>query len=434
MIGKQIATVETWVEHIQSLHPQEMEFDLSRPRKVLDRLKLTDKLPFLITVAGTNGKGSCVELLTQVFQYADISVGSYTSPHLVRFNERIRVNGVEVSDEALLLAFDCVERARGSEPLTFFEFTSLAAFVVFVDADLDVLVLEAGLGGRLDVMNLLNADVLLLTNIALDHTKLLGNTREKIGGEKAGLMRTDQLVICGDRDVPRSVLERAEIVCARMLLLGRDFDYVEKNDRFLLTNATGEYRGSYTTPFTGGAEQLTNATCVATLLNVQQRFHVSDHVFEKAFSHATILGRKQVYSESPQIILDVAHNEDSVRSLANFIQTLKVTGTVYAIFGMLADKSVSPALEHIVKYVDKWMIAELDSPRAFAAGGLTECLDRATKAQNASADVIGEGNGRELWSELTKYLKDDDLLIVFGSFLLVGDILAYQSVTEQTPF
>ena len=435
MFNKQNADVEDWVGHIQSLHPQEMEFSLSRPRIVLDRLKLTDKLPYLITVAGTNGKGSCVELLTAAFRYAGVSVGSYTSPHLVRFNERIRVNGTEVSDDTLISAFVCVEEARGSEPLTFFEFTSLAAFIVFTDASLDVLVLEAGLGGRLDVMNLLDADALLLTNIALDHTQLLGDTRAKIGAEKAGLMRKDQLVVCGDRDLPETVVERADIVGAHISLIGRDFDYLEENGSFLLTDASGARLSDwFAAPFSGGLEQMENATCVANLLNTQQRFDISDSVLQKAYSYATISGRKQVYSERPLIILDVAHNEDSVRSLSSFIQTLKVTGTVYAIFGMLADKSVGPALEHIVEYVDKWMIVDINSPRAFAVGALKECLDQAAVSRKVAAKVIGQGDSRELWSELTKYLKDDDLLIVFGSFLLVGDILAHQSVTEQTSF
>jgi dihydrofolate synthase / folylpolyglutamate synthase len=435
MFNKQNADVDAWVGHIQSLHPQEMEFNLSRPQIVFESLKLTVKLPYLITVAGTNGKGSCVELLTQAFRYADVSVGSYTSPHLVRFNERIRVNGEEVSDNRLISAFVRVEEARGSEPLTFFEFTSLAAFIVFADAGLEVLVLEAGLGGRLDVMNLLNADALLLTNIALDHTQILGDTREKIGAEKAGLMRKDQLVVCGDRDLPQSVVEHAETVGAPILLLGRDFDYLEKNASFLLTDTGGKHlSGWLTAPFLGGPEQLANAACVTKLLNTQRRFDISNSALDKAYNNATISGRKQIYSDRPLIVLDVAHNEDSVRSLSIFIQTLKVTGTVYAIFGMLADKSVATALQCIVEHVDKWMIVEMKSPRALDAEALKECLDQAAESQKVTAEVIGQGDSRELWSELTRILKDDDLLIVFGSFLLVGDILADQSVTEKTPF
>jgi dihydrofolate synthase/folylpolyglutamate synthase len=423
--------IDVWIDHMQSLHPQEMEFSLDRPQKVFERLRLTDRLPYLITVAGTNGKGSCVELLTQVFRCADIPVGSYTSPHLIRFTERIRVNGVEVSDALLIFAFMEVEKARENEPLTFFEFTSLAAFIVFSNAGLDVLVLEAGLGGRLDVMNLLDADALLLTNIALDHTELLGDTRELIGFEKAGLLRNRQLVVCGDRDLPQTVVERADVVEAQILLLGQDFDFLDKEGDFLLVDTNGgTLTDLLTTPFSGGLEQLDNAACVVKLLKAQQCFDIPDSALEKAFSCAIISGRKQVLSDRPLIVLDVAHNEDSVRALSRFLRDFSIAGRVYAIFGMLADKSVVPALEHIVEYVDNWFIVELDSPRAFSAGGLEECLNQAANSRNVTARIMGRGDSVELWEEVMKILKDDDLLIVFGSFLPVGDILAYQSVTE----
>ena len=423
--------IDVWIDHMQSLHPQEMEFSLDRPQKVFERLRLTDRLPYLITVAGTNGKGSCVELLTQVFRCADIPVGSYTSPHLIRFTERIRVNGVEVSDALLIFAFMEVEKARENEPLTFFEFTSLAAFIVFSNAGLDVLVLEAGLGGRLDVMNLLDADALLLTNIALDHTELLGDTRELIGFEKAGLLRNRQLVVCGDRDLPQTVVERADVVEAQILLLGQDFDFLDKEGDFLLVDTNGgTLTDLLTTPFSGGLEQLDNAACVVKLLKAQQCFDIPDSALEKAFSCAIISGRKQVLSDRPLIVLDVAHNEDSVRALSRFLRDFSIAGRVYAIFGMLADKSVVPALEHIVEYVDNWFIVELDSPRAFSAGGLEECLNQAANSRNVTARILGRGDSIELWEEVMKILKDDDLLIVFGSFLPVGDILAYQSVTE----
>ncbi|MDG2088173.1 MAG: bifunctional folylpolyglutamate synthase/dihydrofolate synthase [Arenicellaceae bacterium] len=423
--------IDVWIDHMQSLHPQEMEFSLDRPQKVFERLRLTDRLPYLITVAGTNGKGSCVELLTQAFRCADIPVGSYTSPHLIRFTERIRVNGVEVSDALLIFAFMEVEKARENEPLTFFEFTSLAAFIVFSNAGLDVLVLEAGLGGRLDVMNLLDADALLLTNIALDHTKLLGDTRELIGFEKAGLLRNRQLVVCGDRDLPQTVVERADVVEVQILLLGQDFDFLDKDGDFLLVDTNGgTLTDLLTTPFSGGLEQLDNAACVVKLLKAQQCFDIPDSALEKAFSCAIISGRKQVLSDRPLIVLDVAHNEDSVRALSRFLRDFSIAGRVYAIFGMLADKSVVPALEHIVEYVDNWFIVELDSPRAFSAGGLEECLNQAANSRNVTARIMGRGDSVELWEEVMKILKDDDLLIVFGSFLLVGDILAHQSVTE----
>ena len=423
--------IGVWIDHIQSLHPKEMEFSLDRPQKVFERLRLTDRLPYLITVAGTNGKGSCVELLTQVFRCADIPVGSYTSPHLIRFTERIRVNGVEVSDALLIFAFMEVEKARENEPLTFFEFTSLAAFIVFSNAGLDVLVLEAGLGGRLDVMNLLDADALLLTNITLDHTELLGGTRELIGFEKAGLLRNRQLVVCGDRDLPQTVVERADLVEAQILLLGQDFDFLDKDGDFLLVDTNGgTLTDLLTTPFSGGLEQLDNAACVVKLLKAQQCFDIPDSALEKAFGCAIISGRKQVLSDRPLIVLDVAHNEDSVRALSRFLRGFSIAGRVYAIFGMLADKSVVPALEHIVEYVDNWFIVELDSPRAFSAGGLEECLNQAANSRNVTARILGRGDSIELWEEVMKILKDDDLLIVFGSFLPVGDILAYQSVTE----
>ncbi|MBT5030960.1 MAG: bifunctional folylpolyglutamate synthase/dihydrofolate synthase [Proteobacteria bacterium] len=422
--------LDAWIVYIQSLNPEEMEFSLDRPHRVLARLELVDNLPFVITVAGTNGKGSCVELLSKVFLSAGVSVGSYSSPHLIRFNERVCVNGVPATDEKLIGAFLLVEKARQSEALTFFEYTTLAALVVFSNAGLEVLVLEAGLGGRLDVTNLIDADALLLTNIALDHIALLGEHREKIGFEKAGLMRPRQIVVCGDRDIPKMITDRAMDLDAQLRIIGRDFDHRNEENGWMLTDVVGRIRGALLpAPFSGSTEQLDNAACVADLLVTQSRFKISANELSEGISRAAISGRQQVISEKPIIILDVAHNEAAIQALAEFLKGFSVQGTVYALFAMLEDKSIESSLYHILEHVDQWLIAELKSPRGLPATVLEHRLVRAARTLNVQPSILSTGNAIDLWKQTQKLLKEDDLLIVFGSFLLVGDILGHQSAT-----
>ena len=420
--------LDSWIVYIQSLNPEEMEFNLDRPQRVLARLDLVDNLPFVITVAGTNGKGSCVELLSKVFLSAGISVGSYSSPHLIRFNERVCVNGGSATDKNLIDAFTLVEEARQSEALTFFEYTTLAALVVFSNAGLEVLVLEAGLGGRLDVTNLIDADALLITNIALDHIALLGEHREQIGFEKAGLMRPQQLVVCGDRDIPEVISDRAIDLDAQLRLIGRDFDHRNEVNGWMLVDAAGSACGELLPyPFSGSTNQLENAACVVDLLATQSRFKILDSELSEGISRAAIAGRQQIFSEKPIIILDVAHNEASIQALAEFLKRFSVHGTVYALFAMLEDKSIEPSLCHILEDVDHWYIAELESPRGVPATVLEHHLVRAARSLYVQPSVLSTGNVIDLWKEAQMLLKDDDLLIVFGSFLLVGDILGHQS-------
>ena len=425
--------LDAWIVYIQSLNPEEMEFNLDRPQRVLSRLDLVDNLPFVITVAGTNGKGSCVELLSKVFLSAGVSVGSYSSPHLIRFNERVCVNGLPATDKKLIDAFMLVEQARQSEALTFFEYTTLAALVVFSNAGLEVLVLEAGLGGRLDVTNLIDADALLLTNIALDHIALLGEHREQIGFEKAGLMRPQQIVVCGDRDIPEVIRDRAIDLDAQLRVIGRDFDHRNEGNGWMLIDVAERACGDLLPyPFSGSTEQLENAACVVDLLATQSRFKISDSELSEGISRAAISGRQQIFSEQPIIILDVAHNEASIQALAEFLRGFSVQGTVYALFAMLEDKSIGSSLCHILEHVDQWFIAELESPRGVPATVLEHHLERAARSLNVQPSVLSAGNAIDLWKQAQTLLKDDDLLIVFGSFLLVGDILGQQSETVQT--
>ena len=331
-------TIQEWLVYIEALHPKAIAMGLDRVQAVASKLSLIPSFP-IITVAGTNGKGSTCEMLSRIYSEAGYKVGCYTSPHLIRYNERVRVNHLEVSDQNLCMAFEAVEAARGDIALTYFEMGTLAAMWHFCRANLDVVILEVGLGGRLDAVNIFEPACAIVTTVDLDHMEYLGETREKIGFEKAGVFRANKLAICGDENPPESLLNYAETIGADLKLINRDF-------RVKKTGKGWQYSDEALVlqlPVLGlaGEFQLANAACA--ICNVHHLKHimpVSQANIHAALGAVRLTGRFQQVQSKPQIIVDVAHNPHAATSLAQNLQSTPCAGHPLAVFAMLADLSL----------------------------------------------------------------------------------------------
>ena len=352
-----------WLAWQETLHPNAIDLGLDRLQRTLDRLGWQRPACPVITVAGTNGKGSCVALTARILGEAGYRVGTFTSPHLLRYNERIAIDGVEVSDEALIAAFERIDAARGDDTLTFFEFNAAAALLVFADAQPDAVVLEVGMGGRLDAVNVVDADVALVTSIDLDHCDWLGHDRETIGREKAGIFRAGRPAIFGARDMPASIRDAAQQVGADLQQLGRDFDWVRGGDRWTWRGRTGEQR-DLPAPALHGEIQYNNAAAVlAALEALQLRLHVPRSAIERGLQTVTLPGRFQVVRQSSprpiEWILDVAHNPAAAHTLAAQLAARKDGGRTIAVCGVLSDKDVEGIVGELRNSFDAWVIVGL---------------------------------------------------------------------------
>ncbi|MFI4887507.1 MAG: bifunctional tetrahydrofolate synthase/dihydrofolate synthase, partial [Burkholderiales bacterium] len=358
-----------WLAYLETLHPKSIAMGLDRIATVAVRMAIRIDCP-VITVAGTNGKGSTCAMLETIYRCAGFRTGLYASPHLTRFNERVRIAGDEASDVALVAAFEKVEGARNpveadaaATPLTYFEFSTLAALLLFSEARLDVLVLEVGLGGRLDAVNLIDADVAVVTTIDIDHVDYLGTTREAIGREKAGIFRSGTRAVCGDPDPPRSLLDHAAAIGAPLWRIGRDYRYLAEGTQWRYEGPGG---GRYGLPFPAlrGAHQLGNAaTVLATLDALRERLPVSGGAVRDGLVRVELPGRFQVLPGRPTIILDVAHNPQAARVLSDALSTMGFFPRTLAVFGMLADKDIDGVVQALAPRIEAWYIAPLPGPR-----------------------------------------------------------------------
>ena len=373
-----------------------------------------------ITVAGTNGKGSTVAMLDACLRDGGYRVGAYTSPHFRRYNERVHIEGREATDAELCAAFECVEQARGSIPLTYFEFGTLAAFELFRNHKIDIAVLEVGMGGRLDAVNAIDADVAIVTSIGIDHTAWLGSDRESIGREKAGVFRAGRPAVCGDPHPPASIAETAASVGAQLLQIDRDF-FVGFSDIAWAWRFAGNVRGGLPFPALRGDYQLRNAACVLTALaSISERFPLSQTNIRVGLTRAVIPGRLQVLPGLPTRVLDVAHNPDAARALADMLKRQFVKGTTHAVFGMLKDKDIAGVVRAMNGVVDHWHVATLHTPRTASA----EDIVATCRAVGVKAPVQTYTDIRAAYDAVCATATKDDRILVFGSFYTVGDILA----------
>lgn len=432
-------TLDQWMDYIQTLHAREIDLSLDRVKSVLQSMQPEGVSFKAIIVAGTNGKGSTSELLSSIFRAAGYSTAKYTSPHLVRFTERFIINGSQVSETELVESLTAVEAARSEVPLTFFEYGTLAAIDLFAKANVDIAVMEIGLGGRLDAVNVLDPEVSVITNIALDHTAWLGDTVEEIATEKFGVARTDKPCVIGMIKPPEVLLQLAKQRGVNLIKAGADFDKALATGEDSIKEQSGlsaqrwSYFGVEKTltglplPFSQKGHQLDNAAAALAVIEcLPPEFKVGDGAIKNGLRAAQMRGRCQLVSSDPAIVVDVAHNEASVAALAEFVAGLNIQGRTFAICGMLKDKQIDRALSKILSQIDDWNFATIHDARGSKASEMlmvVQELDSKLDANNVGLfDDVVEG-----FDTVSAKLTEDDCLLVFGSFFIAGDIIRHLS-------
>ena len=415
MSGRSLAE---WLDYIERIHPKSIQLGLERVAKVRGVLGRSSGA-VVLTVAGTNGKGSTCAILEAILLAAGYKVGLYTSPHLLRYNERVRLDGIPVDDDRLCAAFDEVERARREVSLTYFEFGTLAAWEIFASRPLDAVILEVGLGGRLDAVNVFDTDCAVLTTVDLDHMDYLGDTREAIGREKSGIFRAGRPAIVGDPDPPRSVLEHAAAIGADLQLIGRDFGFVKQGQQWMVWGRDGR-RGGLAHPALRGARQLANAAAVIAALGaLRERLPVGMQDVRNGLARVELPGRFQVLPGRPTVVLDVAHNPQAARVLADNLGEMGYYPETHAVFGMLKDKDIAGVCAALRKTFSSWSLADLAVPR----GATADALARGLAEAGAEGEVLRFRNPRDAYAAARKRAGENDRIAVFGSFHTVADVM-----------
>lgn len=415
------SSLTDWLDWLLKLHTQEIDLGLERVREVAKKLDVLTPAPYVITVAGTNGKGSSVVMLVAILRAAGYQVGSYTSPHILRFNERIQLNAQPVLDSLIVGAFDAIESARQGVKLTYFEFATLAALTIFKQSKLDVVVLEVGLGGRLDAVNIVDAQACLLTAIDVDHVEWLGSDREKIGFEKAGVMRPNGLAVCSDPNPPKTLLEYAQALGVDLRLLGRDYDYLANPEDWVFKTAQQSIH--LPQPNLAGQFQLQNAAGVLALLRTQTSLKIDQTDCEQGLRAAQHPGRLQTIQVDHQAwLFDVAHNPQSVDALAEHLK-LQADGDDYlVIFSALSDKDIQAMVSQIKPFASQWLLVDLQVDRSAPLARLQEVLRLAgvvSSRQQAFSSMAEAVNCARQSTEKR--------ILIYGSFVTVS-----QAMTELT--
>lgn len=419
-------TLDGWLSWQESLHPRTIDLGLERAARVFKKLKAKTELPLTITVAGTNGKGSCIAFLEAIYRAQGYRVGSYTSPHLLQYNERIRIDGQPVADELICQSFERIDEARQQTTLSYFEFSTLAALDIFAQANLDIQLLEVGLGGRLDAVNIVDTDLAIVTTICIDHVDWLGETREAIGREKAGIFRAATPVVVGDRNLPQSLQDAAINIKAPLYQIGVDFDYqlVDEGWNWWFESRKKE---SLPLPVLPGEHQLGNASTVVTAVELlQPRLEVSDRAVRQGLQQARLAGRFQLIDGDVPVLLDVAHNPQAVTALKAYLQQNFNHCAIHAVFSMMQDKDIAQVIDIIKEQVTDWALAPLNNPRAAKEDIMREHFQQC----QVNSLAAGFNNFSEAFEYTQSRTKPGDLILVFGSFFLVSEFLSYHLVSS----
>ncbi|MDX1253287.1 MAG: bifunctional tetrahydrofolate synthase/dihydrofolate synthase [Gammaproteobacteria bacterium] len=412
-------SLNEWLSWQETLHPSAIELGLDRVRPVLRRMGL-EHPPFpVVTVAGTNGKGSSVAMLEAILRAAGYRAGVYTSPHLLRYTERIRIYSEEIDEGNLCSAFERVDQARGETSLTYFEFGTLAAIDIFAGSRLDVAIMEVGMGGRLDAVNLLDADIALVTSIGIDHAEWLGDTREKIAFEKAGIFRSGRPAICGDSDPPQILIDHAAAVGAPLYRLGHEFGYQVEGPSWSWWSQTRR-RTALPHPALRGAFQLQNAAAVLMVLELLDDFlPLSQHDVREGLTTVSLPGRFQVLPGAPLRIFDVAHNPHGAQVLAQTLRSQPCAGKTHAVMAMLADKDIGGVVAAMRGVVDVWHAAGLSVGRGASAVRVAEIL----RAAGVSAPIHVYDDVAAAYAQALAGAQTVDRIVVFGSFYTVAEAM-----------
>lgn len=420
-------SLNQWLVRLESMHPVAIDMGLDRVAAVGERLKLHFDCP-VITVGGTNGKGSTCAMLESMLMQGSYRVGLYTSPHILDFNERARIDGHSVSDTVLCDAFAAVEAVRGDISLTYFEFTTLAILKLFANTKLDAVILEVGLGGRLDAVNIIDPDVAIVTSVDLDHQQYLGDTREKIGFEKAGIFRPQRAAICGDPSPPQSLVEHAHKTGADLWLFGRDFNYSGDRQQWSYGGRSVR-RHALAYPSLRGANQLLNASAALAALEVlRDRLPLGAQEVRAGLVLVELPARFQVLPGRPAVILDVAHNPHAAATLAQNLDQMGFFPYTYAVFGAMSDKDIAGVLSHLKDKIDHWYLCDLPLPRAASAESLAAALGSAGfvagNTGGTERSVQCFATPAEAYAAARDSVSENDRIVVFGSFLTVAGVMA----------
>lgn len=417
-------SLDEWLDWQEDLHYKTIDLGIERCKEVAERMDLLAHEFHVISIAGTNGKGSSAAMLDMIYRNAGYTVGTYTSPHLLRYNERVKINGLEASDQFLCEAFNRVDQARGDISLTYFEFGTLAALDLFRNSGIQLAILEVGLGGRLDAVNMLDAEVALICSIDLDHEKWLGNTRNLIGYEKAGIMRAGRPAVCSDSEIPESIIDYAYEIGANFYQFGPDFRIeINENDWDWHSNN----RTIYGLPKTGLSNNsfIQNAAGVLMVVDLLiEKFPVDQPTLKAGFEQVSLPGRFQVYEAEVPIILDVAHNRQAAEVLAKNLADHETRGDTHMIIGMLKDKNHQMVIEALSMVVDHWYVVSLEHDRGTEGQVLIDILEK-----------IGITNIAGKFATIDAALESactqthvGDRVVVTGSFLTVGAAIKWLNI------
>ncbi|MFZ6775214.1 bifunctional tetrahydrofolate synthase/dihydrofolate synthase [Undibacterium sp. Ji83W] len=416
------ATLADWLAVLETRHSKEIDMGLDRVAAVKNKLAIHYDCP-VIMVAGTNGKGSTCAMLEAVLMQAGYRVGLYSKPHFLDFNERARINGEMVKDDVFISTFNAVEEVRGDISLTYFEFTTLAICKLLADAKLDVVILEVGLGGRLDAVNVIDADVSIVTSIDIDHVDYLGDTREKIGFEKAGIFRPGKAAICGDPLPPQSLIDHANAIGADLWLFGRDFNYNGDKQQWNFAGRN-QRRNSLGYPSLRGANQLLNASAVlAALEALKLELPVGAQEVRTGLVMVDLPGRFQVMPGRPTVVLDVAHNPHAAATLAQNLDNMGFHAYTYAVFGSMLDKDIDGVIAQLKEKVDHWCVTALPLPRAAPVEVLKDKLIAAGVLADTEKTVTGFDTPEQAYADAISKAGENDRIVVFGSFLTVAGVM-----------
>lgn len=422
-------SLNAWLEWQESLHPLPIDLGLERVRRVFEKLLPNYKTqkPLTITVAGTNGKGSTVAYLQEFYFAAGHKVGAYTSPHILRYNERIKINGKSVSDESICAAFEQIDKARGETSLSYFEFSTLAALLIFAQEKVAVQVLEVGLGGRLDAVNIVDTDMAIVTSIAIDHAEYLGNTREEIGREKAGIFRSCQPAIVSDLRPPKSLIDYAEKKHALLLRLGETFFY-EKHGETWTWQGLAQTISNLPNPALKGNHQFRNASAAIFATQcLAEQLPVSESSIKMGLKNVRLAGRFQLIDGGIPVLLDVGHNPQAIQTLVNYLEENFPNFCIHAIFSMMKDKDISSVLDLMRPVVSNWFFAPLpQNPRAISESTMQTLF----KNSQIEAVQFGFSGFSQAFNAAQKQAQQGDLILVFGSFFLVADAYANLKIGE----
>jgi dihydrofolate synthase/folylpolyglutamate synthase len=418
------SVLTAWLARLERAHPQAIDLGLERVARVRDAMRLQPAFP-VILVGGTNGKGSTCAYLEAILRAQGYKTGLYTSPHLLRYNERVRIDSIEAADREIVAGLEAVEAVRGDVSLTYFEHGTLAAMWQFVQAGVEVAILEVGLGGRLDAVNAFEPAVSVVATVDLDHQAWLGETREAIGFEKAGIFRAGKAAICGDPDPPQSLVEHADAVGANLLCAGRDF-VSQRLDGAWDFRMDGTELAALPLPALAGAHQLANAaTALATLSQLAEGLPVSLAAIHAGLANASLPGRFQRVSGPVELVLDVAHNPQSARALADNLRAQPAGGKSYAVFALLADKDARGVIKPLKDCFDAWFVAGLAGERGQAGEALAVQVGKlVARPVVAFPDVLSAFNAAKLRAV------EDDRIVVFGSFYTVASVLNHAATSR----